>query len=98
MISTESRMISGLRRRSTPSEPVANRITLSAMYQLMSGPCIRPQASLVGRARVRAEYDAADGGDQQHDRGDLEREQVVGEEQAPDVRRRAEAARDVSLV
>ena len=38
----------------------------------------------------RAEDDAADRGDEQHDRGDLEREQVVGEEQAPDLGRAAE--------
>jgi len=29
---------------------------------------------------VRSEHDAADGGHEQHDRGDLEREQVVGQE------------------
>ena len=47
---------------------------------------------------MRTEDDAADSGDQQHDRGDLEREQVVGEEQASDVARAPEAARNVRRV
>ena len=47
------------------------------------------------RAGVRAEDDAADRGDEQDDRRDLEREQVVGEEEAADVARAAEVAADV---
>jgi hypothetical protein len=42
MISSESRMISGERRSSTPSAPIANRIALTATYQVMSGPSIDP--------------------------------------------------------
>src|SRR5437868_14494964 len=93
MISTESRMISGLRRTSTPSAPVTKSSAARTRYQPTSGPCI-----VLQRSRVRAEHDAADRSDEQHDRGDLEREQVVGEEQAPDRRRRAERAGDVCLV
>ena len=32
---------------------------------------------------MRAEHDPADGRDEQHDRRDLEREQVIGEENVP---------------
>src|SRR2546423_4743957 len=93
MISTESRMISGLRRTSTPSAPVTKRSAASTRYQPTSGPCI-----VLQRPGVRAEHDAADGGDEQHDRGDLEGEQVVGEEESTDRGRRAERATDVGLV
>jgi len=44
---------------------------------------------------VRAEDDAADGGHEEHDRRDLEREQMVGEEQAPDRLGRSERPADV---
>src|SRR5215471_8005628 len=93
MISTESRMISGLRRTSTPSAPVTNSTPARTRYQPTSGPCIFFQ-----RSGVSAEHDAADGGDEQHDRGDLEREQVVGEEEPADRRRGAERALDVRLL
>src|SRR5205823_1466035 len=83
MISSESSTISGLRRRRTPRTPVANRNAATARYQAMSGP--RTDLSFVdqlaGRrraARVCAEDDRADRRDEQHDRGDLEREQMVG--------------------
>ena len=45
-----------------------------------------------------AEDDATDRGDQQHDRRDLEREQMVGEEQSPHLGRAAEGATDVLRV
>src|SRR3954449_933415 len=93
MISTESRMISGLRLTRTPTAPVTNSRAATTRYQPMSGPCIFFQ-----RPGVGPEHDAADGGDEQHDRGDFEREQVVGEEQPADRRRRAERAVDVRLV
>src|SRR3954447_15567810 len=89
MISTESRMIRGLRRSITPSAPVEKRIALRITYQLISGPCIGLHA------RVGAEHDPADGGDEQDDRRDLEGEQVVGQERAPEGRGRAELAVDV---
>ena len=80
------------RRRASPRAP---------RYQVTSGPCIglldrleRPGWPLA-RARVRAEHDAADRRDEQHDRGDLEGEQVVGQEERPDRRGRAERARDL---
>src|SRR5262249_53328331 len=106
MISTESRMISGLRRTSTPSAPATNRIPESATYQVTSGPCMLLLAAsklALGRVvlelpRVRAEHDAADGGDEQHDRRHLEGDQVVGEEEPPDRLGRAEVAADVRLV
>src|SRR5262249_6194339 len=106
MISTLSRMINGLRRTSTPSAPVTNRIPESDRYQAISGPCTDDLLDPLGlscldgfdRAGVRAEHDAADRGDEQHDRGDLEREQVIGQEQRPDRRGRAERARDVRRV
>ena len=47
---------------------------------------------------MRAKHDSADGGDEQDDRRDLEREQVVGEEEAADRLGRAEAAPDVARV
>jgi hypothetical protein len=53
------------------------------------GPRTR-QFLLVFGPRARPEHDATDGGDQQHDRGDLEREQVVGQEQAADLLRAPE--------
>ena len=60
-------------------------------------------AGAVHLARVfllarRAEDDAADGGDEQHDRGDLEREQVVGEEELADLGRAAEGVGDLGRV
>src|SRR5438067_4390118 len=93
MISTESRMISGLRRTSTPSAPVTKSRPARTRYQPTSGPCI-----VLQRARVEAEHDPADRRDEQHDRRDLEGEQVVGEEEPPDRGRRAERAADVRLV
>ena len=48
--------------------------------------------------RAHPEHDAADRGDEQHDRRDLEGEQVVGEEQPADLGGRAERATDVRLV
>src|SRR5438093_4672881 len=95
MISSESRTISGLRRRSTPSAPVANRNADTAIYQATSGPFTR---LLVQAPRVRAEDDAADGGNEQHDRGDLEGEQMIGEEQAADLPGAAERRVDLRLV
>src|SRR6266513_4025493 len=85
MISSESSTISGLRRSRTPSAPVPNRNAATPRYQATLGPSIRLRP-----ARVRAEDDAADRRDEQHDRRDLEREQVVGQEEAADVCRRAE--------
>src|SRR5690348_10351738 len=79
MISTESRMISGFRRSITPSAPTVKRIALRITYHWMSGPCIALRLPGVG-----AEDDAADRGHEQDDRGDLEGEQVVGQEQPAD--------------
>src|SRR5262249_20698116 len=101
MISTESRMVSGLRRTSTPIAPIVNSIAASTTYQVMSGPCIRlfqgreAGAVVVGRLDVAAagvcsEDDPADRGDEEHDRRHLECDQVVGEEQLADGCRRAE--------
>ena len=78
-------MISGLRRRSTPRR--AGREEDAGEREVPGD--VRPvhrllRARVVERPRVRAEHDAADGGDEQHDRRDLEREQVVGEEEPPD--------------
>src|SRR4051812_32814179 len=98
MISTESRMISGLRRISTPSAPVTKSSPASTRYQVTSGPCIallRPGGDRLLLPRVRAEDDAADRGHEEHDRGDLEGEQVVGQEERPDRRGRPERAGDV---
>src|SRR5919199_3041365 len=86
MISSESRIVSGLRRIRTPNAPVANRKAATPRYQLTSGP------------RMAPEHDAADGGDEQHDRRHLERDQVVGQEQPADVGRAAERAGDLLLV
>src|SRR5207244_5837280 len=91
MIATEGRRISGERRSITPSAPVAKRSALRTTYHWMSGPCIALQLPCVG-----TEHDAADGGDEQDDRGDLEREQVVRQEELADRRRRAEAPADVA--
>src|SRR5919197_571171 len=92
MISSESRTISGLRRSSSPSAPVANRKPATQRYQAMLGPSI---ASPGLPACVRAEDDAADRRDQQDDGGDLEREQVIGEEKPSDRGRTAERRTDV---
>src|SRR5205085_5204234 len=51
MISSERSTISGLRRRSTPSAPVANRNAETARYQETSGPLT---AASPGSARARA--------------------------------------------
>src|SRR5438067_9419576 len=101
MISSESRTISGLRRSRTPRAPVANRNAATARYHAMSGPSMRHLR--IGAAPglapgVRAEDHAADRGDEQDDRRHLEREQVVGEEQPPDLGRAAERAADVCRV
>src|SRR5438876_3380147 len=90
MISSESSTINGLRRRRTPSAPVPNRNAATPRYQATLGPSID-----LLPARMRTEDDAADRRDEQHDRRDLEGEQVVGEEQAADLARRSEAPRDV---
>ena len=60
----------------------------SARYQATSGPDIHDRP-----LRVGAEDHAADRSDEQHDRRDLEREQVVGEEDAADPAGRAELSR-----
>src|SRR6185295_18777635 len=93
MISTESRMISGLRRTSTPSAPVTNRRPASTRYQPTSGPCIVLQGP-----RMRAEDDPAHRRYEQDDRRHLEREEVVGQEEAPDRCRRPELPVDARLV
>src|SRR3954451_14938976 len=93
MISSESRIVSGLRRISTPKAPVAKRNAATPRYQLTSGPSIALRT-----ARMAAEDDAADGGEQQHDRRDLEGDQMVGEEDAADVGGAAERAGELCLV
>src|SRR5207302_2259698 len=93
MISSESSTISGLRRSRTPSAPVPNRNAATPRYQATLGPSIG-----FPMARVRAEDDAADRRHEQHDRRDLEGEQMVGEEQAADLARRPEAPLDVRRV
>src|SRR4029453_12781849 len=101
MISSESRTISGLRRSRTPSAPVENRKAATTRYQATSGPCTGLLPAFherAARVRVRAEDDGADGCDEQHDRRDLERQQVVGQEQPPDLVRRAETGLDFRLV
>src|SRR5690242_9937843 len=98
MISTDSRMISGERRSSTPSAPVAKSSAARITYALMSGPCIDLGGVVDGLACVRPEHDAADRRDEQDDRCHLEGEQVVGEEELADVLRRPEAAADVRLL
>src|SRR5262249_52519432 len=85
MISSESRTIRGLRRSRTPSAPVQKRNAATARYQATSGPSI---AGLLPSG-VRAEDHAADRRDEQHDRRHLEREQVIREEEAADLRRAA---------
>src|SRR5215813_3459267 len=90
MISTDSKMINGLRRSITPSAPVENRIALRITYHWMSGPCIVLQLP-----RMRTEHDSADGCDEKDDRRHLEREQVVGQEKPPDRLGRAERTPDV---
>src|SRR5262249_41146667 len=80
MISSESRTISGLRRRSTPRAPVENRNPATARYQATLGPNI-----WLFPSGVRAEDDAADRRDEQDDRRHLEREQVIREKEAADL-------------
>src|SRR5262249_32280665 len=91
MISSERSTISGERRSSTPSAPIENRIALTDTYQVMSGP----STALLLDARVVPEDDAADRGGEQDDRRHLEREQVVGQEEAADLLGRSERAADV---
>src|SRR5829696_1245149 len=97
MISSESRTISGLRRRSTPAVPIEKSRAATIRYQETSGPCTRRLrlVQLVLRPRARAEHHAADRRHEQHDRRDLERQQVVGEEEAADLLRAAERALDL---
>src|SRR5438270_53167 len=52
MISSERRTISGLRRISTPSAPVAKRKAATARYQLTSGPFISRGSPPPGRPRA----------------------------------------------
>src|SRR4051812_34322868 len=99
MISSDSRIVSGLRRISTPNAPVPKRAPATPRYHVISGPRTPlPLDERVGLPGVAAEHDAADGRDEQHDRRDLERDQVVGQEQPADVGGAAERARDVGLV
>src|SRR6266511_1779484 len=91
MISSESRTISGERRRSTPNTPIEKRIALTARYQVTSGPNIEPP-------RVMADEHAADCRREQDDRRHLECEQVVGEDQSSDLRRTAERIADLGFV
>src|SRR5690349_5149672 len=49
-------------------------------------------------ARVGPEDHAAHRGDEQHNRGDLEGQQLVGQEQSPDLGRRSVAGADVGAV
>src|ERR671936_820739 len=94
MISRESRTISGERGSNTPSAPIGNSAALIPRYQVTSGP----STLFLELARVVAKDHAADGRGEQHDRRDLEREQVVGQEQAPDLRRAAKRRGHVRLV
>ena len=91
MISSESSTISGLRRSTTPSSPIANRTAATARYQVGRG---RALGVFLGGG-LDPEHDAADGGDEQHDRRDLEGEQVVGQEEAADLRGAPERALDL---
>src|SRR5437588_2739340 len=95
MISSESRTISGFRRSNTPRAPVAKRKPATARYHAILGPSTAPPRL---PASVRAEDDAADCRDQQHDRRDLEREQVIRQEQAADVGGASKGAADVFRV
>ena len=83
MISSDSRTISGLRRSSTPSAPIVKRMRRAARYQVIVRARACGGVLSACRSRVAAEDDAADRGHEQHDRRDLEREQVVGEEELP---------------
>ena len=96
MISSESSTISGLRRMQH-----AERAGREQEARRRSGTGdVRPQhrrpSAAVRPARVAAEDHAADRGDQQDDRGDLEGEQVVGQEQPPDLARAAERVASTS--
>ena len=51
----------------------------------------RDLARVLQAGAAAREHDRADGGDEQQDRGDLEREQEVGQQQPADLGRRAEA-------
>ena len=53
---------------------------------------------VVLRRGLHAEHDAADGRDEQHDRRDLEGEQVIGEEEPADLGRAPERAGDLGAV
>ena len=114
MISTESRMISGLRRTSTPTAPIDEQHRrqhhVPGDAHAAGPPSSRPPrpSSRPSRAQeperredvlvlvladpssAAGEYDPADGGDQEHDRGDLEGDQMVGQEQVADRGGRAE--------
>ena len=89
MISSESSTISGLRRRITPVVPIPKRTAATRDVPGGPGP---EHLGVVLRGGLHAEHDAADGGDEQHDRGDLEGEQVIGEEEAADLGRAPERA------
>src|SRR5207244_10802592 len=93
MISRESRTISGFRRSSTPRAPVEKRNAATARYHATLGPSTRYLAT-----RVFPEDDAADRRDEQHDRRDLERKQVIGQKESADLGRTAEGAADVRRV
>ena len=90
MISSESSTISGLRRSITPSAPIPKSTAETARYQGTSGPITRASSS----AAFVPSTTPPDCGDEQHDRRDLEREQMIGQEEAADLRRAAERARD----
>src|SRR5712692_10050345 len=74
--SMDMKMTSGLRRISTPSTPMLNSTADSATYQ-DSGTIL-----LALHLPLRQRHHADDGHEQEHG-GDLEREEVVGEQEPP---------------
>ena len=95
MISSVSSTISGLRRSSTPSAPIPNRNAESRVPGDARAEHLLRRSAGPLLAGVRAEDDAADRCDEQHDRRDLEGEQVIGQKEAADPARRPECRVDV---
>src|SRR5688572_28418013 len=87
MSSTHMNITSGLRRTSRPTAPAVNRTAARTRYQVVVGSGTGRDLPVLGllelgqlAGRAAREQDGGHHGDDEEDRGDLEGEQVVGEE------------------
>src|SRR5690242_6524667 len=80
--SMDMKTVITLRRKRNPATPRVNSTALSRRYQERGTPCM--SVELLAR-----QHDSPENGDQDQHGSDFERQQILGEEGAPDVLGRA---------